>query len=147
MNEHEIDKIDKLIEDALKDESRLPDGIEQRLAQHIDDLEKAGWRASFTARKIVWQSIGIAASLLLIIGLSAGIYRINNNRLSTPYIADTYSSPEEAAEAAGKTLAFVAQKLNKGLTQAANAENKIQRVNTIIENLNSYGPIIPPYLY
>lgn len=125
-------EIDELIQKALTDESKLPKGLEQRIEQHINDLEATEKQKLFRVRATIMWAVGIAASLMLII--SIGFYGIEREK-EPQIIADTYSTPEEAALVAEKTLAFVAEKLNQGLAQAADAEAKIQKVNHIMENL------------
>ncbi len=131
MNEQETDD---LIQKALTDESKLPKGLEQRLEEHIEKLEAREKQKSHWPLTIVMWTVGIAASLMLVV--SIGIHGTKQtNETQTITIADTYSTPEEAALVAEKTLAFVAEKLNQGLAQAADAEAKIQKVNYIMENL------------
>lgn len=127
-------EIDELIQKALTDESKLPKGLEQRLEEHIEKLEAREKQKSHWPLTIVMWTVGIAASLMLVV--SIGIHGTKQtNETQTITIADTYSTPEEAALVAEKTLAFVAEKLNQGLAQAADAEAKIQKVNYIMENL------------
>lgn len=131
MNEQETDD---LIQKALTDESMLPEGLEQRLEEHIEKLEAREKQKSHWPLTIVMWTVGIAASLMLVV--SIGIHGTKQtNETQTITIADTYSSPEEAAIVVKKTLAFVTEKIDKGLAQASIAEEKIQKVNNMMERL------------
>lgn len=123
-------QIDELIDRALKDENRLPEGLCRRLEEQIDSWavqEKRGKR--FGLRKQwLYRISGMAASLLLCIG----IFIYNSTAGSQPRLADTYTDPQEAAVVAEKALLLLSDNLNKGFNQVNKAEKGIRKVNDIL---------------
>jgi hypothetical protein len=126
MNDKEIDR---LISEALSNEYELPEGLSDRLEQHIDQLAADGKKKTVPARKrsLYWLS-GIAASFLLGVAIFFGI---ESERVSST-MADTFSDPQEAVFVAQHALALLSTQLNKGLEQVAEAGEEVNRVNTIV---------------
>lgn len=124
MNEKNIDE---LIAQALRDEARLPEGLEARLERHIDRISEPDRKE---ARRVPirrrWAGLRIAASVLLAIGIGAGVYFAE----SQP--EDTFKDPEEAARVAGQALLVMSENLNKGFDSMQQAETEITKVNQVI---------------
>jgi len=122
--------IDDLINQALHDDAQLPEGLSNRLEQYIDELA-AGDHQKKTKhvkiRTLYWLA-GVAASLLIGIAIFFQTEKIDMR----PTTADTFSSPEEAAQAAQAALAFLSVQLNKGLDQASEAKSEVEKVNKIV---------------
>lgn len=124
-------QIDELIKKALLEEQALPEGLGKRLEQQIDSwatAEEKKTRSLSRKRTLYWLS-GIAAAVLLCIGIFQPDIPLPH---SGHRFADTYSDPKEAAEAAQKALLFMSQNLNKGIDQAQEVREEINKVNNII---------------
>lgn len=135
-------KIDKLINEALKEDLSLPKGLSERLERRIDFLaqdsslpqEKTLSRTDNSLKKTAllkrssfyWIS-GIAAAIL---GGVLLIFTETNH--PGPRLADTYSDPQEAAIVAQDALAFMSENLNKGLVQMDEAGKEITKINKIL---------------
>ena len=122
MNEQ---KIDELIDKALREEAQLPEGLGARLERHIDGLA-ASDRAE--ARRIPmrrrWLArFSVAASIW------TGIYF--SGKENAP--KDTFSDPQEAALVASQALAFMSENLNKGLDNMQQAQKKVAEVNNVLD--------------
>lgn len=127
MNDKEIDE---LIQKAIRQESELPEGLSNRLEQHIDRLAAGEKERSISLRRkpssMYWFT-GVAASLLL--GIIV-FFQTENNRVGE--MADTFQDPQEAAIVAEKALAFLSTQFNKGLTQVSEAQGEVDKVNEIV---------------
>lgn len=124
MNEQ---KIDELIAKALREEAQLPEGLGERLEQHIDRMarpEKGEARRVSLFRR--WKSFSIAASVLLVIGMGIGVYFSENQP------KDTFNDPKEAAWVAEQALLVMSQNLNKGFDGIHQAGEEITKVNQVI---------------
>lgn len=123
-------KIDELINKALQEEQALPEGLSRRLEEQIDAwaaTEEKKTRSLTRRRTLYWLS-GIAASILLCIGL----FQYEASYQAHYRLSDTYTNPEDAAVAAGKALLLLSQNLNKGISQVDNAGQEIDKVNNIL---------------
>jgi len=107
----------------------IPEGLKQRLEQKLDNHISKGKR--FTLRKTAYKITGIAAAILLCLGIAFYQSPFTDNSGVT---ADTYKDPHEAALVAGQALAFLSSNLNKGMEQVNEAEKEIQQVNEILNN-------------
>lgn len=128
MNDKEINR---LIQEALRKERELPEGLSDRLEQHIDQLAADEKRISVSpARRssVYYWLGGIAASFILGIAI---FLQVESQPL-TPTMADTFTDPTEAAIAAQDALAFLSTQLNKGLDQVNEAGKEVNRINTIV---------------
>ena len=97
--------------------SKIPEGLEDRLSQSIDQWGKKH-------RTLCLQWIGsIAASLLLLFG--TGWY------LQEPTLKDTCSTPEEAYAEAQRALVIFSTALNKGMKQMDALHETTERVEKI----------------
>jgi len=127
MNDKEINK---LIEEALRDDRELPQGLSNRLEHHIDQLaadEKVKGNFPTRKRSIYWFT-GIAASLLLGVAI---FFQVERSPI-TNTMADTFNDPKEAALVAQDALALLSTQFNKGLDQASEASKEVDRINTIV---------------
>lgn len=127
MNDKEIDD---LIDKALREEQELPEGLSDRLEQYIDQLEteEKGKQKSLFRKRFLITFSSIAAALLLGVVI---FFQTEKTNLQ-PTTADTFNDPYEAAEAAQKALAFLSLQFNKGVDQAVEAQQEIEKVNEIV---------------
>lgn len=125
-------QIDELINQVLRDDQVLPEGLSERLEQQIDAWaaaeKKETQRSSSRRRSLYWFSGAAAAILLLCIGL----FNLTDLSRGKQPLADTYNNPQEAAIAARKALAFMSVNLNKGIEQMNDARQEMNKVNRIL---------------
>lgn len=123
-------RIDEMIDQVLREEQELPEGLSDRLEQYIDQLaakEKRQKRTVGRKRALYWFG-GVAAALLLGIAV---FFQTEQAGLK-PTTADTFSDPQQAAIAAQEALAFMSIQLNKGLDQVTEAHEEVNKVNDIV---------------
>lgn len=123
--------IDELINKALHEEQNIPEGLSQRLEMQIDAWATAEKKQArlVSRRHTLYLLAGIAASILLCLGIfQPALLPIHPKHVLT----DTYTNPQEAAAAAQKALLFMSQNLNKGIDQAQEAREEINKVNSIL---------------
>lgn len=119
-------KADQQLFRALSlEEVSVPMDVSERLMQTIDQLE----RPIQSIKRYSWpyRIAGAAAVVLLCIGLFYLTPRSEQTQM-----ADTYDDPVEAAMAAEEVLAFMSLHLNKGLNQVADAGQKIEKANQVL---------------
>ena len=110
--------------------SNVPEGLEERLAQQIDQWELSEQKTQKKLRIFRLQWIGsIAASLLLLIGMSWYMYESQRK--------DTCATPEEAYAHAEKALVLFSEALNKGLRPIEAMEKTNQSIRKQINKLNN----------
>ena len=110
--------------------SDVPEGLEERLAQQIDQWELSEQKTQKKPRIFRLQWIGsIAASLLLLIGMNWYMYE--------PPRKDTCATPEEAYAHAEKALVLFSEALNKGLRPIEAMEKTHQSIRKQIKKLNN----------
>lgn len=107
----------------------LPEGLSKRLEKSLDTHISKG--KTFRIKPIAYKITGIAAAVLLCIGIALNQASFNNDRNMT---ADTYQDPHEAAKVAGEALAFLSSNLNKGIDQMEDAQKEMQQVSNILNN-------------
>lgn len=128
MNDKEMNR---LIQEALRNERELPEGLSDRLEQYIDQLAADEKKISVSParrRSIYYWVGGIAASFILAVAI---FFQVESQPV-TPTMADTFTDPTEAAIAAQDALAFLSTQLNKGLDQVNEAGKEVNRINTIV---------------
>lgn len=133
MNDKEIDD---LINKAMQSEQELPEGLSDRLEQHIDKLAAVETRQQKKValrRSFYWIS-SVAAALLIAVALFFQAEKENPDHTSVT--ADTFNDPEQAAAVAYQALAFMSTQLNKGLEPIATAEKEIDKINEILKQFN-----------
>lgn len=114
-------------EEAGKD---VPAGLEEKLNRMID--EKAEEEQHFFRRnkaKRNWRWVGgIAATLLLLVGIGYGIANMGEG-MRPPTPRDTFSNPEDAYKVLQATLLEVSVNLNKGIEQVEETQLDVTKVN------------------
>ncbi len=124
-------QIEERINQALRDEQTLPEGLSERLEQYIDTLadreEQQQQKRSLSLRRSFYMIGSVAAAILIGVVL---FFQIDSQQ--KPVTADTFSDPEEAALVAQQALAFMSTQLNKGLAPVADAGKEINKVNEIL---------------
>ena len=123
-------QIDELIDKALQEDGKLPEGLSERLEQYIDNLAAGEQikKISLVRRRFIYWCGGVAAALVIGIALFFQTEYVQKK----PTTADTFSDPMEAAIAANKALAFMSTQLNKGLDEVSDAQQEIHKVNKIV---------------
>lgn len=117
-------ELDRMVDEALN--IPLPEGLSERLERHVDRL--AAGEKKRRIRRLAYRITGIAAVLLLCIGIFIG----TGSRSGELHPADTFTDPAEAAFAAGEALAFMSAQLNKGFDQVSDAGEEIEKINQIM---------------
>ena len=115
---------------------QVPAGVSERLEKSIMQMDAPQEVSQkFMPRKRTWYYwiSSAAAVVLLCIGLFFATHKPSLSQR-----ADTFSNPEEAAQVAAQTLAFMSVELNKGLNKVADAGQEIKKVNQILnKHLNN----------
>lgn len=132
-------QIDNLLRKALEDERRLPEGLSQRLEEHIDRLaaNEKRRKASLFKQRVIYASGSVAAAILI----SIALFFQTGNIQTGPVLADTFTNPEEAAVAASEALVIFSTQFNKGMKQVSNAGQEIHKVNHILSRQFSHTNI------
>ena len=108
----------------------VPAGLGDKLSRLID--EKADEEQRFFSpnkSKRNWRWIGgIAATVLLLIGIGYGVDRLGND-VCPPTPQDTFSDPEEAYRVLQATLLEVSTNLNQGIAQIKETQVDMKKVN------------------
>ena len=126
--------IDKLIDEALKEDLTLPKGLSERLEQAIDlsarqeTGEREKGKKNLNARSYWLYAISSAAAALI-----AALFLIFDEPARPIHLTDTYNDPHEAAIAAQHALALISTNLNKGLQKADEAQKEFQNAQQIIK--------------
>lgn len=105
-------------------EGATPDAARERLERQIGAWNMVEKTASRTVRRrsLRW-AMGIAASLLLLIGVGVGLSQ-KEDQQSFAAQEDTYSNPRDAYEETRKALVLFSESLNKGLDALHKNEKK-----------------------
>ncbi|WP_291528941.1 hypothetical protein [Bacteroides sp. UBA939] len=121
--------LDKLIQEALRSDQELPEGLSGRLACSIEQWatdEKKHIVSHRKKRSLYW--IGsVAASLIVGVAI---FFQVENRYVGSK---DTFSDPREAAVAAQNALALLSTQLNKGLNQVSIAGEEVNKANVIAD--------------
>ena len=119
-------KADQQLFKALySEEMQASTDVSERLMQTIDQLERP--IQSIKRYSWLYRIAGAAAVVLLCVGLFYLTPRPEQTQM-----ADTYDDPVEAAMAAEEVLVFMSLHLNKGLNQVADAGQKIEKANQVL---------------
>ncbi|WP_273533390.1 hypothetical protein [Prevotella aurantiaca] len=102
----------------------VPFDLESKIERQINQWNTIEFTARKTARKanLRW-TIGICASILLLIGVGIFIDKNGDSQLSDTEKLDTYDNPEDAYATANKALTKFSVSINKGLKTINNATN------------------------
>ena len=126
-NEHR--KEDRKLFQALHSKQiEVPTDVSEQLEKTIMQFD-APRKIQPHKRTLHYWISGAAAIALLCIGLY--FFTAQESRQTT-LLADTFSTPEEAALVVGQTLSFVSAKLNKGLSQATVAGQEFEKLNQVL---------------
>ena len=107
-----------------------PAGLEEKLNRLIDEKaeeEQLFFRRNKAKRNWRWVG-GIAATLLLLVGMGYGITSAGEG-MRPPTSRDTFSNPEDAYKALQATLLEVSVNLNKGIEQIEETQKDVTKVN------------------
>lgn len=129
-------EIDALIEQALKEEQALPEGLSDRLSQSIDSWQQAEQQQRAKHRTLVVRlSFAVAASLLLLLFVKWNPSTPTEQELtaSASIWEDTYTDPQEAAAVAQEALRLLSKNLNKGMSMASANTAKVGQVKEIVK--------------
>lgn len=111
---------------------QVPEGLEERLSKQIDQWDDQEHRTLKRHRSFRLQWVGIAASLLLLIGMGWHL----NNPTPAPR-KDTCATPEEAYAQAEKALVMLSTALNKGMGKMEVIQETSERIeNNFYKHLN-----------
>ena len=129
-------ELDQLIQQAIEQETELPEGLSQRLEQFVDKLpESSHMEVSLPIRKrpVLWVRY---ARIVAAIVVAVLFYYLPEDKETTP--KDTFSDPQEAALYAQQRLTEISLTLNQGISQMKEAREEMKQINQIVNNqLNS----------
>lgn len=112
-------------------EPEIPIGLEEKLNSFIDSLEKSETVSKKPTIKMWKYVAGIAASVLLIMGV--GIWSQSQKTNEKSLLADTYKTPEQAQEATLEALQLFSQHFAKGTESLQKAEKRIEETQQIVK--------------
>lgn len=116
--------------DCNEEEPRVPEGLESRLNQAIDEWSVCDEQVSKTDRRVRCIRIGsMVASLLLLLSVGMFLYKTD----TSPVLHDTCDTPEEAYIQTRKALIMLSSGLNKGMKQVEIVQRTAEKVH---ENIN-----------
>ncbi len=126
---------DKLLFLGMEEEVEVPQGLEERLRQAIDELARRE-QQTITARKrsriLPMRWIGSAAACL-IVAFAMGTYFAT--RPAVPQ--DTCATPEEAYEHTYHALAQLSTTLNRGFEEVETVQNRADAINALNERMKN----------
>ena len=129
-------ELDQLIQQAIEQETELPEGLSQRLEQFVDKLpESPHTEVPLPIRKrpALWVRYARIAAAIVVAVL---FYYLPEDNETTP--KDTFSDPQEAALYAQQRLTEISLTLNQGISQMKEAREEMKQINQIVNNqLNS----------
>ncbi len=108
----------------------VPAGLGDKLSLLIDEKaeeEQRFFRPNKAKRNWRWIG-GIAATVLLLIGIGYGVDSLGND-VCPPTPQDTFSDPEEAYRVLQATLLEVSTNLNQGIAQVKEMQVDMKKVN------------------
>jgi len=105
---------------------QVPETVSKRLEASILQMDAPAKSVPFRRKLYYWISSS-AALVLLCIGLFFAI-----RQPAYPQRVDTFSDPKEAALVAQQTLIYMSAQLNKGLDKVADADQKFEKVNQLL---------------
>ena len=129
-------ELDQLIQQAIEQETELPEGLSQRLEQFVDKLPESSHKEvplSKRKRPALWVLYARIAAAIVVAVL---FYYLPEDKETTP--KDTFSDPQEAALYAQQRLTEISLTLNQGISQMKEAREEMKQINQIVNNqLNS----------
>ena len=111
----------------------VPQELSGRISRMIDTKEMEEMHFFRKNRtKLNWHWIGgIAASILLLIGIGISLSLIHDDDADLP--KDTFTDPQMAYEVLQATLMEVSTGLNKGIDQVVESQKEISKINNEIK--------------
>lgn len=108
----------------------VPAGLEDRLSRRIDKraVEEQRFFVRKKNRHNRWRIAGIAATLLLLVGIGYRVLNIGGDTRS-PALRDTFTNPEMAYKVLQATLLEVSINLNKGIEQVEETQQDMAEVS------------------
>ncbi len=115
-------------------EPEIPADLERKMEIFIDSIEKSESITQKNNPKIrIWKYAGIAASVLLIIGIG---FRDQSQKTNDAYLlTDTYKTSEQAQEATMQALQLFSQHFSKGVEPLQKAEKRIEETQEIVQRV------------
>ena len=118
----------------------VPPGLEQKIATLIDgwEAQEAGEKKRATGRyKIEFRMriIGIAASILLVIGI--GFWYQYQNVGNQSGLHETFNTPQESQEAVVEALQLFSHNFSKGTSAMEKADEQVDKTLKIVDQLLS----------
>ena len=114
--------------DWKDEEIAIPDGLEARLEQLIDDLAEQEMQ---TKRRRLWGTFSAAASIALLLSIGAFFYP--KQRDNSQLIAQHIENQELAYSETLKALEKVSVNFNKGMNQLEFMSEKMEKTNQILD--------------
>lgn len=117
------------------DMENIPAGLADKLNRMIDekaDEEQRFFRPNKAKRNWRWIG-GIAATVLLLIGIGYGVDKIGDD-VCPPTPQDTFSDPEEAYRVLQATLLEFSTNLNNGLNEVKETQLDMRKIHQEIRN-------------
>jgi uncharacterized protein HemX len=135
-----MDKIDKDMDELnLKDLEHIPipEGLEKRLSEKIDEWEQAEKKPHFFSFNKPLRYVSVAASIALVLGLG---YILLQQKVSINLAEqDTYRDPAIAKREAERALNLLASNLNRGMEQMKKAKDISDKTeHTLNKQLKSW---------
>jgi hypothetical protein len=114
---------------ALHDPSeiKLPEGLSERLENHIDKYIK---KKTKKTGYLLISAGSIAAAILLLMGIF--FFHEQSSADNDGMITDTYTDPREATIAAEKILTLISVNLNKGFLPLEKTKESIDKTNELL---------------
>lgn len=115
------------------DNIQIPDGLEERLSHTID-----GWAADETQRKNRRIKCAACVCVIALIGLFAGIAVFNSLDMTPPQaytIADTYTNPEDAAEAINYAMQMLQQSFDQSFAELEQVNDDFGDMKNVVITL------------
>jgi len=123
-------------------ETEVPSGLEQKIASLIDSLEQEEKKTANNSVKIGLRNrvIGIAASILLVVGIGFWYQSQNSSNRSTT-LTETFENPQESHEAVVAALRLFSQNFSKGTETIEKADGQIDKTLRIVNQVFNDKPV------
>lgn len=122
-------------------ETEVPSGLEQKMASLIDSLEQEEKKTAKNRVKIEFRKrvIGIAASVILVVGIGFWYQYQNNSNRST--LTETFENPQESQEAVIAALRLFSLNFSKGTETIEKADSQIDKTLRIVNQVFNDEPV------
>lgn len=115
----------------IKQPVEIPEDLDQKIISKLDEAGKAETRVR---RISIYSFSGLAAGLLIILGVYLGFIKDNQNDLVSQYAIE---DPDKAYIEAKRALEYVSLKWNEGTSEL----NNLQQVNKTMETVSTIKKI------